>query len=180
MHGGKEESQELGKNEAGAASDADVLVTFGGPVSSRQYFGVQFYLEDLLGRPVDLVTRAALDMALGWRAPPAGLVHHSDRGSQYAAHKYRRALEERGITVSMSGKGDCWDNAPMESANATVKVECVHGEEFATRAEAAMTLVEFFGYYNTERLHSSLGYETPSALEQRWFAANRGEAGNAV
>jgi transposase InsO family protein len=116
------------------------------------------------------LTLAALAMALGWRDPPAGLTHHSDRGSQYAAGDYRKVLAARGITVSMSRKGDCWDNAPMESANGTVKVECVHGVHFETRAEAAQALVEYFGYYNTERLHSSLGYLTPSEFERRWRA----------
>ncbi len=80
------------------------------------------------------------------------------------------ALAMGGITVSMSRKGDCWDNAPMESANGTVKVECVHGVHFKTRAEAAQALVEYFGYYNTERIHSSLGYLTPSEFERRWRA----------
>jgi len=118
------------------------------------------------------LTLAALAMALGWRDPPAGLTHHSDRGSQYAAVDYRKVLAARGITVSMSRKGDCWDNAPMESANGTVKVECVHGSAFKTRAEAAQALVEYFGYYNTERIHSSLGYLTPSEFERRWRAEN--------
>lgn len=104
------------------------------------------------------VTLEALAMALGWRDPPPGLTHRSDRGSQFAAHDYRKVLAARDITVSMSRKGDCWDNAPMERAFGTVKVECVHGAEFSTRAEAAQALVEYFGYYNTERLHSSLGY----------------------
>jgi transposase InsO family protein len=115
---------------------------------------------------------AALQMALGWRDPPAGLTHHSDRGSQYAAGDYRKVLAARGITVSMSRKGDCWDNAPMESANGTVKVECVHGARFKTRAEAAAAIVEYLGYYNTERIHSSLGYLTPSEFERRWRAEN--------
>jgi transposase InsO family protein len=118
------------------------------------------------------LTLAALHMALGWRDPPEGLTHHSDRGSQYAARDYRKVLAARGITVSMSRQGDCWDNAPMESANGTVKVECVHGAGFKTRAEAAQALVEYFGYYNTERLHSSLGYLTPSEFERRWCAEN--------
>jgi transposase InsO family protein len=118
------------------------------------------------------LTLAALQMALGWRDPPAGLMHHSDRGSQYAAGDYRKVLAARGITVSMSRKGDCWDNAPMESANGTVKVECVHGVHFKTRAEAAQALVEYFGYYNTDRMHSSLGYLTPSEFERRWRAEN--------
>lgn len=118
------------------------------------------------------LTLEALYMALGWRDPPPALMHHSDRGSQYAGHDYRAVLAARGITVSMSRKGDCWDNAPMESANGTVKVECVHGAEFKTRAEAAQAILEYFGYYNTERLHSSLGYQTPSEFERRWRAGN--------
>lgn len=114
------------------------------------------------------LTLAALHVALGWRAPGPGLVHHSDRGSQYAAGNYRKALQARGITVSMSRKGDCWDNAPMESVNGTLKVECVHGEHFRTRAEAQQALVEYIGYYNTERRHSALGNVSPAAFEQHW------------
>ena len=118
------------------------------------------------------LTLAALWVALGWRDPAPGLLHHSDRGSQYAAGDYRKVLQARGITVSMSRKGDCWDNAPMESANGTVKVECVHGEHFRTRAEAERALVEYIGYYNTERRHSSLGNLSPAAFEQRWYGAS--------
>lgn len=117
------------------------------------------------------LTLAGLAVALGWRNPAPGLMHHSDRGSQYAASDYRKVLQARGITVSMSRKGDCWDNAPMESANGTVKVECVHGEHFRTRAEAQQALVEYIGYYNTERRHSSLGNLSPAAFEQRWRGA---------
>jgi len=118
------------------------------------------------------LTLAALWVALGWRDPGPGLLHHSDRGSQYAAGNYRKVLRARGITVSMSRKGDCWDNAPMESANGTVKVECVHGEHFRTRVEAQQALVEYIGYYNTERRHSSLGNLSPAAFEQRWHRAS--------
>jgi putative transposase len=117
------------------------------------------------------LTLAALRGALGWRDPLPGLVHHSDRGAQYAAKDYRAVLQARGITVSMSRKGDCWDNAPMESANGTVKVECVHGEHFRTRADAPQALVEYIGYYNTERRHSSLGNLSPATFERRWAAA---------
>lgn len=116
------------------------------------------------------LTSAALWVALGWRDPQPGLVHHSDRGSQYAAHDYRNVLEARGITVSMSRKGNCWDNAPMESANGTFKVECVHGEHFRTRAEAQQAIVEYIGYYNTARRHSSLGNVPPAEFERHWHA----------
>lgn len=126
------------------------------------------------------LTVAALAMAPLWRDPPGGLVRHFDRGSQYATHDYRKVLAARGITVSMSRPSDCWNNAPMESANGTVKVECVPGAGCKTRAEAAQTLVEYFGYYNTERLHSSLGYLTPSEFEWRWRIQNAQRATTAL
>ena len=116
------------------------------------------------------LTLCALDVALGWRDPDAGLVHHSDRGSQYAAKDYRKRLAARGITVSMSRKGDCWDNAPMESLNGTLKVECVHDVHFETREQARQAIVEYIGYYNTERRHSSLGNIAPAEFERRWRA----------
>ena len=116
------------------------------------------------------LTLCALDVALGWRDPDAGLVHHSDRGSQYAAKDYRKKLAARGITVSMSRKGNCWDNAPMESVNGTLKVECVNDVHFETREEARQAIVEYIGYYNTERRHSSLGNIAPVEFERRWRA----------
>ena len=122
------------------------------------------------------LTIEALQVALGWRDPPTGLVHHSDRGSQYAAKDYRKVLKARGITVSMSRKGDCWDNSPMESANGTLKVECVHGESFKTRDEARQAILDYIGYYNTERRHSSLGYMPPTQFERRWRAENKKSA----
>ena len=136
-------------------------------VFSRKFVG--WAMRDSMAQDLTL---EALHMALGWRDPPHGLVHHSDRGSQYAAGDYRKVLAARGITVSMSRKGDCWDNAPMESANGTLKVECVHEAEFKTRAEAAQAIIEYLGYYNTERIHSSIGYLTPSEFERRWRAEN--------
>ena len=116
------------------------------------------------------LTLCALDVALGWRDPDAGLLHHSDRGSQYAAKDYQKKLKARGITVSMSRKGDCWDNAPMESVNGTIKVECVRDVHFETRAQARQAIVEYIGYYNTERRHSSLGNMAPAEFERRWRA----------
>jgi putative transposase len=112
----------------------------------------------------------ALEQALHARRPNERLVHHSDRGSQYAAKDYRRKLAARGITVSMSRKGDCWDNAPMESINGTLKVECVHDLHFETREQARQAIVEYIGYYNTERRHSSLGNIAPADFERRWRA----------
>ena len=144
------------------------------------------FVEDLFSRkmvgwamsetmPQEL-TQAALRMALGLRAPGPGLMHHSDRGSQYAAGDYRAILQSRGIAVSMSRKGNCWDNAPMESLNGTVKVECVYLTRFATRDQARRELIEYIGYYNTERKHSSLGYATPAAFEQGWQAREQARA----
>jgi putative transposase len=123
------------------------------------------------------LTLSALDVALGWRDPEPGLVHHSDRGSQYAAKDYRRKLKARGITVSMSRKGDCWDNAPMESVNGTLKVECVHDVHFETRLQARDAIIEYIGYYNTERRHSALGNMTPAEFERRWRAEINEEDG---
>jgi len=115
------------------------------------------------------LTLAALRMALGRRQPDATLVHHSDRGVQYAATDYRRVLEQRGITRSMSRKGNCYDNAAMESANGTLKTERVYGQRYPTRAAAKTDLIEYIGYYNTERRHSTLGYQNPAEFEQQWW-----------
>ena len=114
------------------------------------------------------------------RAPGPGLVHHSDRGSQYAANDYRAILAALGMVVSMSRRGDCWDNAPWESPNGTVKVECVYPEHFKKRAEAKQALPESIGYYNTERMHASLDYETPAAFERNWLLRSRKEACAAI
>jgi transposase InsO family protein len=114
------------------------------------------------------LTAAALALALGTRRPGAGLLHHSDRGVQYCAGDYRDELKRRGIAVSMSRRANCYDNAPMESANGTLKVERVHDRHYATRREAIDDLTEYIGYYNTERRHSALGYVSPAEFEQRW------------
>ena len=124
--------------------------------------------------PQELTLRA-LEAALGWRRPAAELLHRADRGSQYAARAYRRALREHGITVSMSRKGDCWDNAPMESFNGTLKVECVHAQRYATREQARAAIVEYIGCYNTERIHSSLGYVTPAEFERPGIPLSTGQ-----
>ena len=107
--------------------------------------------------------RDALVMALQRRRPEPGLVHHSDRGVQYAAEPYRRALEQHGIKQSMSRRGNCLDNAPMESFFASLKKEHVHHIHFRTRAEARAAVFEYVEiFYNRQRLHSALGYRTPA------------------
>jgi putative transposase len=115
---------------------------------------------------VDLVADA-LNMALMHRRPAGGnLLHHSDRGSQYASDDYQGLLQRHGITVSMSGKGDCYDNAMMESFWATLKCELVHQRRYATRAQARQSIFEYIEvFYNRERLHSSLGYVSPDSFE---------------
>ncbi len=108
----------------------------------------------------------ALEMAVTQRFPDAGLVAHSDRGSQYASEHYRRALAERGIECSMSRKGNCYDNAPMESFFASLKKELVHHEDYATADAAKASLFEYIEvFYNRIRRHSALGYVTPTEFE---------------
>jgi transposase InsO family protein len=110
----------------------------------------------------------ALEMALAGRLPGSSdLVAHSDRGSQYASEHYRRRLAEEGITCSMSRRGNCWDNAPMESFFASLKKELVHHEDYATRAEAKASIFEYLeAFYNRVRRHSSLGYVAPAEYER--------------
>lgn len=113
----------------------------------------------------DLVA-SALTMALARRQPAAGLLHHSDRGVQYASDAYQELLRKNRIEVSMSGKGDCWDNAVMESFWATLKTELVHHEHYATRQQARRSIFEYIEvFYNRKRLHSSLGYVSPETFE---------------
>lgn len=109
----------------------------------------------------------ALQMALSRSQPPEGLIAHSDRGVQYASEHYQRLLGEHGITCSMSRKGNCWDNAPMESFFATLKKELVHHEDYQTHAEARRSLFEYIEiFYNRQRRHSAIGYQTPSKFAE--------------
>jgi transposase InsO family protein len=111
---------------------------------------------------------AALNMALEQRRPPAGLIHHSDRGVQYASDRYREALAAAGVVPSMSRKGNCYDNALMESFWSSLKRELVHRVAFATRADARAAIFEWIEiFYNRQRLHSALGYQSPVDFEQQ-------------
>lgn len=114
----------------------------------------------------------ALDMAVKARKPSRGLIHHSDRGSQYASSDYRRALDEHGMVCSMSRKGDCWDNAVAESFWSTLKTELGNDAPFPTRAAARQAVFEYIEvFYNRRRLHSSLGYTTPVQKEALYTSA---------
>jgi putative transposase len=109
----------------------------------------------------------ALTLAVERRLPGEGLLSHSDRGSQYASDHYQSLLARHGIACSMSGRGDCWDNAPMESFFASLKKELVHDANFATRAEARAAIVEYIEvFYNNQRRHSTLGYVSPAEYER--------------
>jgi putative transposase len=114
----------------------------------------------------------ALNMALGQRlsAVPETLLFHSDRGSQYAAHEYQARLQKNGIVCSMSRKGDCWDNAVVESFFATLKKEEVHRENYLTREQAKTSLFYYIEiFYNRTRRHSALGYISPHEYEQSFL-----------
>ncbi len=109
----------------------------------------------------------ALGMAVRQRLPGEGLVAHSDRGSQYASDHYQRLLGRHGITCSMSGVAQCWDNAPVESFFASLKRELVHDEQYTTREQARASIFEYVEvFYNRVRRHSSLGFLSPVEYER--------------
>ena len=114
------------------------------------------------------LTEQALRMALKTRQPQAGLLHHTDRGSQYAAEPYQQMLTAHGITASMSRKGNCWDNACVESFFGTLKRELIHHRQYSTRDEAKREIFEYLEvFYNRQRRHSTLGYQSPAEYEAR-------------
>ena len=109
---------------------------------------------------------AALTMAVEHRRPAPGVVHHTDRGSQYAATTYRALLAEHGLTASMSRRGNCWDNAVVESFFHTLKTEHVHHQHYRTREEARQDIFEWIEvFYNRVRRHSTLGYRSPAEFK---------------
>lgn len=114
----------------------------------------------------------ALTMAYWRRKPPAGLIMHSDRGVQYAADEHRKLIAQYRMVQSMSRKGNCWDNAPMESFFKTLKVEWVDRMRYTTRAQARLDVIDWIeGFYNAQRVHSSIEYQSPSSFEKHLHAA---------
>jgi putative transposase len=112
----------------------------------------------------------ALHMARNRRKPAAGLLHHSDRGSQYACSDYRRALRQMGASCSMSRRGNCWDNAVAESFFAAFKTECAQYHDFESRDQARAATFDYIEvFYNRQRIHSSLGYVAPEEFEKMYF-----------
>lgn len=136
------------------------------------YTNPDLYTRKIVGWATDArmtqdLTLRALDQAYRRQRPPAGVLHHSDRGSQYAAAAYQARLQTYGMEGSMSRKGNCYDNACIESWHSLLKNECIYLQKFRTRAEAELAIFEYIEvFYNRQRLHSALGYRTPSEVEQ--------------
>jgi transposase InsO family protein len=127
----------------------------------------QWSLQDHM--KADLVV-TALKNALMNRSDIKGLIFHSDRGVQYASVEFRQVLWKHAINQSMSRKGDCWDNAPMESFFGSLKCECIYQGDFNTKQEAREAVFEYVeSFYNRERLHAWVGYMTPTKFEDNWI-----------
>ena len=123
-------------------------------------------------RLTDPLVKEALSMAYWRRKPEKGLIHHSDRGSQYAGNDYQKLLEQYGMVCSMSRKGDCWDNAVVESFFHSLKTEWIADTIYRTRDEARSDVIKYIEmFYNSHRLHSFLGYKTPNAFENNFSLA---------
>lgn len=104
------------------------------------------------------------------KRPAKGLIHHSDRGSQYCSYDYGKLLEQFGMKASMSGKGNCYDNAPMESFWGTLKSELIHHRRYKSRQEAIQEITEYIEvFYNRQRRQARLGYLSPAAYEQNFY-----------
>jgi transposase InsO family protein len=131
-------------------------------VKSRRIIGLS--MSDKLSQEL---ASNALRGAVGRQSPSGGLIHHSDRGRQYASYAYQELLREYGMTPSMSRSGNCYDNAYVESFFGTLKTELVHGERYRTRLEARLSIFEYVEvYYNRQRSHSALGYRSPEQYEK--------------
>ena len=111
----------------------------------------------------------ALTAALKRRRPAPGLIHHSDRGSQYASRDYQLLLTHHGLIPSMSRKGNCWDNAPTERFFRSLKHEQLNYERFRTKEAAKLSIIDYLAFYNGKRTHSKLGYQTPLDFERDFY-----------
>jgi transposase InsO family protein len=121
----------------------------------------------------ETLVNEALQMALGRRQPQKGLLHHSDRGVQYASDNYQLALRAAGISVSMSRKGNCWDNSVMERFFGSLKSERTDNKTYKTREEAKADIIDYIEmFYNSKRLHSTLNYVTPMQFENQFLLKN--------
>ena len=130
---------------------------------SRRVIG--WAVSDRLKR--DLAIRA-LKMAIALRSPPRGCIFHSDRGSQYCSHDHQKILRDHGLQSSMSGKGNCYDNAIVETFFKTIKAELVWRRNWETRRQAETTIFQYInGFYNPRRRHSALGGKSPLAFEHQ-------------
>ena len=134
---------------------------------------LDFYSRRVIGWAVsnrmkrDLAIRA-LEMAIALRRPPRGCIHHTDRGSQYCSHDYQKILRQHGFKVSMSGKGNCYDNAAVETFFKTIKAELIWRRSWPTRRHAELAIFEYVnGFYNPRRKHSALGWKSPLAFERK-------------
>jgi len=154
-------------------------VTF---ISTRQGWLYLAVLIDLCSRKVvgwamsdrndEPLVSAALHMAITHRQPPAGLIHHTDRGVLYSSGNYRRLMAAHGLLPSMSRHGNCYDNACAESFFSTLKNELIHGEAFATRDAGRVAIVTYIeGFYNRQRLHQTLGYRIPEVVDHEAMSA---------
>ena len=112
----------------------------------------------------------ALEQALQTHRPPPGLIGHSDRGSQYCAGRYQQRLRQHGLQPSLSRRGNCYDNALIESFWGTLKTELIHSRRFETRQQAISCITEYIElFYNRQRIQARLGYLSPAAFEQRFY-----------
>lgn len=147
-------------------------ITYIWTVQGWMYLAVvmNLYSQRIVGWHMDqqmtsaLVIRALM-MAVNLRSPPPGLLHHSDRGSQYASDRYQALLKQHQMVCSMSRKGNCWDNAPTERFFGSLKCEWVTGAVYPTAENAECDIQAYIAYYNARRLHTTLGKETPIDFE---------------
>lgn len=135
---------------------------------------VGFNIDSTLSTELPLL---ALQRALTLRSPDEGLIHHSDQGSQYASKDYVDLLKEKHCKISMSRRGDCYDNACIESFHSTIKKELIYRKRFVTRDEAKMAVLEYIvSFYNEKRIHSTLNYLSPNDFERKYLISKENNA----